>query len=233
MGKIDVKIEDWKNKLLDTGKRNRLINYKETKRSNINIVSPSAENLFDQLVIKEKHLSFSYPQDFLFDDLENEDENEGEVEKKKINVIPGNIETNKTIGEQQKTLKVLRGRAKTAMEEMGINTLYLSFGFLNWSEKKESLYLLSSPLVLVPVYLINKSLTSPYELAVHEDEIVVNPTLKHKLANDFGFQLPEFDHLKESLLEYLESIKKMVETGGGGVESRFQSQFISPVFFKN
>ena len=40
MQKIDDKIEHWKKRLLDLGKRNRLINFKETKRSNVGIISP-------------------------------------------------------------------------------------------------------------------------------------------------------------------------------------------------
>ena len=35
--KIDMKMEIWKKKLLDMGMRNRLLNYKDTKRGNINI----------------------------------------------------------------------------------------------------------------------------------------------------------------------------------------------------
>lgn len=37
MAAIDVRIDKWKKRLLDLGKRNRLINYRETKRSNIKI----------------------------------------------------------------------------------------------------------------------------------------------------------------------------------------------------
>ncbi len=37
---IDQKVEIWKNKLLDLGKRNRLINYRETKRSTLSIKTP-------------------------------------------------------------------------------------------------------------------------------------------------------------------------------------------------
>lgn len=33
MANIDTKYEVWKNKLLDLGKRNRLLNYRDTERS--------------------------------------------------------------------------------------------------------------------------------------------------------------------------------------------------------
>ena len=43
---IDQKVEIWKNKLLDLGKRNRLINYRETKRSTLSIKTPPIFDLF-------------------------------------------------------------------------------------------------------------------------------------------------------------------------------------------
>ncbi len=61
MAAIDMKIEKWKNKLLDLGKRNRLINYKETTRSTLAISEPDIFELFDQLVNQERKLSFPRP----------------------------------------------------------------------------------------------------------------------------------------------------------------------------
>ena len=60
-------------------------------------------------------------------------------------------------------------------------------------ESPDSKWELISPLVLVPVTLSIESLTSPYVLKIHEDEIVINPTLAYKLENDFGICLPEFE----------------------------------------
>lgn len=39
--KLHNRIEDWKKLLLDFGKRNRLINFLEGKRSNVRISTPS------------------------------------------------------------------------------------------------------------------------------------------------------------------------------------------------
>ena len=61
MTNIDAKLEIWKNKLLDLGKRNRLLNYKETARSTLKILSPDYEELFDLLVRKESELDFPTP----------------------------------------------------------------------------------------------------------------------------------------------------------------------------
>jgi hypothetical protein len=46
---MDTKIETWKNRLLDLGKRNRLLNYRDTKRSNLRIIVPEIYDLWGKL----------------------------------------------------------------------------------------------------------------------------------------------------------------------------------------
>ncbi len=60
MTSINLRIEKWKKKLLDLGKRNRLINYRETKRSNLKITSPEIDELYRKLVVDEDSLEFPY-----------------------------------------------------------------------------------------------------------------------------------------------------------------------------
>ncbi|MDR1562303.1 MAG: DUF4011 domain-containing protein, partial [Dysgonamonadaceae bacterium] len=47
---IEHKITVWKTKLLDLGKRNRLLNYKETKRSSLQILTPDCISLWKSFV---------------------------------------------------------------------------------------------------------------------------------------------------------------------------------------
>lgn len=202
MASIDLHIENWKKKLLDLGKRNRLINYKETKRSNLKITSPGIDELYRRLVEDEESLEFPYS-------LDDEDE-ESEGETRNI-ATRGDLQTNRSIKEQQKTLRNLRDKAKTAIEEQGVNILYLSFGFLKWKESNDSEQTLTSPIILVPVTLTLESITSPFVVNLHEDEIVLNPTLLHKLDNDFGMKIPDFDGHEDDIIEYLNSLNDIVQ----------------------
>ncbi len=178
MANIDIKYETWKNKLLDLGKRNRLLNYRDTARSNVKIEYPDCISLWDMFVKDEIPLIFPFAK-------ENDEDNESETK--------ANVETNKNVNDLQKTLRNLRNKAKTAIEEQGVNVLYLSFGFLKWTESEKSEQVFTSPLILVPVTLTVESINSPYVLRLHEDEIVLNPTLIYKLENDFGITLPTFE----------------------------------------
>src|SRR5665648_61905 len=202
MQNVVDKIERWKKRLLDLGKRNRLINFKETKRSNVGITSPDYDVLYKRVVHDENELSFSFPLKTTYDE---------DGEEHNISVQDGDLQTNKTLNEQQKTLKVLRDRAKTSMEGQGINSLYLTFGIIRWKESERSEVVISSPLVLVPVTLKVESITDPYVLQAHEDEIVVNPSLAFKFENDFGINVPEFDGHEDDITKYLSQISKIAK----------------------
>lgn len=202
MANLNEKIEHWKNKLLDLGKRNSLLNYKYTRRSNLRIEMPKIFDLWNSFVIQEEPLIFPIPAEPM--SPEEEDSNE-------TNLETDGIITNQSPQERQKTLNNIRSKAKTALEEQGINVLYLSFGFVGWTESENSSEVFTAPLILVPVALKLESMTSPFVLTLREDEIVANPTLKHKLENDFGIELPEFDSDSEdSLNDYFSKVNGII-----------------------
>ena len=197
---VNAKIENWKNRLLDLGKRNRLLNYRETKRSSLQILSPECFELYRSFVQDEQPLVFPN----IFEMVEiGEDGDEKEID------YP--IKTNQSPKETQRTLKYLRDKAKTALEEQGVNILYLSFGFLKWTESQNSEYWFNSPLLLVPVSLTIESITAPYILSLHEDEMVINPTLAFKFENDFGITLPKYNE-ENDLHSILEEIAQLTRT---------------------
>ena len=191
---IETKIEIWQNKLLDLGKRNKLLNYRETKRSTMHIIAPEIHEFWDSFVKNEKSVEFPF-----YHDIEEAEESS----------LFSNVQTNQSIKDMQKTLRNLRDKSKIATEEQGINALYLSFGFLEWNESKNSKQFFRSPLILVPVSLTVESISSPYILSLHEDEILINPTLQYKLTNDYGIILPDFDEDCD-LQEYFDSVNALV-----------------------
>lgn len=207
--KLHNRIEIWKKQLLDFGKRNRLINFLEGKRNNVTITNPSFSRLWELLVINEKEIKFPYAKKVQINDDGEEIYN---------TIIEGDIETNKPIEDLQKTLKSLRYKANTSIEEQGINTLYLTFGMLKWKEQNNSAQVYSSPIILVPVKLLIESITSPYRLVLHDDEIVINPTLAHKLDSDFGISIPDFDFSHDDPEEYLEKFAQKVENQNWNIE---------------
>lgn len=121
--KLQKSIKSWKELLLDFSKKNRLLNFTEGKRSSIKITSPSFDELYDIIVTQEKEVSFPYAKK-----MRIEDDGEETYEE----FVEGGVETTKSIDELQKTLKQLRYKANTSIEERGVNILFLTFGLLKY-----------------------------------------------------------------------------------------------------
>lgn len=209
--KLDNLIDKWKSLLLDFGKRNRLINYKEGKRSNIRFTLPSYNLIYDLFVTQEKEIILPYLKNSFEKTANNNWEN-------KYEIIKGDVETSVSVSELQITLKNLRNKAKTSIEERGVNILYLTFGLLKWTEQNNSNEFFLSPLILVPAKISIESLASPYKLTLHEDEIVVNPTLIQKIYNDYSIIIPEFDSAQDNIELYFDKIEEIIGNKGWTID---------------
>ena len=216
---MDKKIDLWKNKLLDLGKRNRLISYHETKHSTLSILKPSIFDLWDTLVKNEKPIEFPY-----YDDTEEFSKTENRNEDSFNN--DNCINTNQDISTLQKTLRNLRNKARTSEGEQGIHILHLAFGFLKWKEIQNSENYIYSPLILVPVNLTIKSISSPYVMELSDDEIVFNPALRYKLEQDFGLVFPEFEE-DTDLEMYLKSIDTIIKGNNWKVDFKSELSLFS------
>lgn len=215
MSLLDRKVEYWEHQLLDLGKRNRMINYRETKRTTLKFVEPSLCDIFEKLVLNEEELTFQRLIDketdirvfsilSLLDNLSSS-----------ITVTLGDIKTEESILERQKALKNLRTKSRLALEEQGTNILYLSFGFIEWKDGKgASAQWIKSPLILVPVTLVLESLNSPYKIKRYEDDIVVNPTLEYYLKTEYGIILPQFNIDTETASDYLQNLEEIADQRG-------------------
>lgn len=213
MGHTEQYIEKWKKKLLDLGKRNKLIAYHETKRSSLKITLPSMEELYNKIVQNGDTLEF-------VDVLEDDEFPEQIAEKQVL--------TDRTKEDQYKTLLSIRNKAKTAVDEQGVNILYIAFGFLDWTESEHSDQHFLSPIVLVPVSITVESITSPFKLTLYEDDVVVNPTLCFKLENDYGINLPSFEDSEElSISDYLDAIENIVFVNGWSIKKEAQLSLFS------
>ena len=212
---LDKKIEYWQNQLLDLGKRNKMINYRETKRATLKLVEPEFEELFNRIAVNEEELTFQSPVDKNSDIRTYSVLSLLETLSCPIPVNIGDIKADGSILERQKTLKQMRSKSRLALDEQGTNILYLVSGFVEWKEKNDtSAPWIKSPLILVPVSLVLESINTPYILKKYDDDIVVNPTLAYLFERDYGITLPTFDPDEESLNEFMDSMEKLVDRKG-------------------
>lgn len=211
---IEDKLLYWQKRLLDLGKRNRLINCPLPKNTNriqrhsLLINRPSINELWSIFSDSDKKLIF---------DLSSESctglETDSNHENLSVEDEDSFVKTNQTINETNKTLRSLMKKAKAFTEEKGINALYLAFGFLNWLENGNEGQEKRSPLLLVPVKLSQEDLFSPFVLSRSDEEITINHSLSQKLFNDFDIAIPEFNE-NAGLDSYLTSVLDIVSTLG-------------------
>jgi hypothetical protein len=208
---IAARIEAWRTQLLDTTKRNRLINFKTGRTGGITLVHPDPGELWHHLVVNDAALTFVWQRNLI--DLPPEKEPEGEnsltlyepVEqapeeasaqdllercRRSPRLRPDHLLTDMPDRPLAARLARLALNAKEALTEQGVNTLYVAFGFLRWFESPDSRVEIRSPLLLVPVRLERASVEAPWRLRAEEEDILPNHSLAQLLSNEFRLRLP-------------------------------------------
>lgn len=193
--KILDRLESWKRSLLDLTMRNRLLNFKEGKAT-ISIECPEPAKLEDMLAGGQRFkllgramvLDANDARDStLFTERQNED-------GRKLYVIDamsrGELHAGLPETDLDGRLTDLFRASRLAFEEGGANILYLCLGFLKWTQS-DGAGPYRAPLILIPVSLERKSIRSGFRLALHDDEVRLNPTLIQLLAQDFDLSMPE------------------------------------------
>src|SRR5262249_54491211 len=91
------------------------------------------------------------------------------------------------------TLDRIAAEARREQAEFGFSQLRLAICFLRWSNLKEKPpERFDSPLLLLPVRLTKKKgVRDTWLLEATEDEIEVNPVLRHHLKQLYDLDLPE------------------------------------------
>lgn len=85
--------------------------------------------------------------------------------------------------------------SKLAEEENGKSTLYLGIGLLKWFEPRNRDVPRFAPILLIPVELSRKSVTSKYTLKSREEETMINITLIEYLKQEYNLNLHALETL--------------------------------------
>ena len=200
------------NQLLDLGKRNRLLNYKDTGLKTLKLLNKNVEEIF-RSVKAYRDLYFFDVDLALQENYDNAPEEEKQANSDLLHlsydyvygVVRKQIKGRELIAykesyQLQRALKSLMKDHKSSLIEKGINPLYISFGFIHYIED-EITY--TAPLLLISVELNNE--TGQFELRQYEDDILLNPTLKFYLDTAYGIDLIDYDD--EAYSTYIEKLK--------------------------
>ena len=219
---MDKKLEALANHLLDTGKRNNLINFRQTKSSTLEVLVPNSEELFakaegtaDFVVYDPK---ITDDEDTLLSLSRNNEEDQKKLDRDAYKEkYAGRIKRDQILlfspwASPLSVLKKIHKTADTAIEETGVNVAYMAFGFVHWKESENSDQVMTAPLLLVPVTFTNDSMISPYHVHMTGDDVVVNPTFSYMLHSMYGFHLPAYEG--ENLQDYNEKVEEKIRKLG-------------------
>ena len=204
--RIRVTVDAWKRNLLDLSGRNRALNFKPTKVSTITIVDEQPAEVFRYLYIQEKPMRFKAAPE---EDRNNPpsgdplSEFEEESHAAEADFVPydasevnerhqdGFLQTTSTTEALDKSLRRIDEQAQVSVEELGVNTLFLTLGMLHYNDSRDSGTSLKAPLVLLPVTLTRKTARAGYTLSTGDDDPLVNPALREYLKRGYGVTLPD------------------------------------------
>lgn len=218
MATLQAKLDEWKRQLLDLSKRNRLLHFRETKRQTLRVQQPELDAVFQRIVGSEKPLAVigvdRKAQLDLGDGATADSDEPALVPVRTDTAVKPKLGEVLFAGAPEvvaTALYTLRARSKTEREERGVGVLFLAFGFLHWFESDDSDYEVVSPIVLVPVELERETALDPYRLVLRDDDIVVNPTLRKVMEDQFRIQLPDLpDEDSWSVSDYLDKVSQCV-----------------------
>ena len=190
------KIEASRRELLDLSLRNPLLNYRPSRARGVEIVGESVAQVFNTLVGQGKAMSFladstrdggptlwDEEDDLSADPLRSADQSDSRLQTAESQ---SNLE--------RRLLNTYR-LANSAVEETGVNTLFLAIGMLLWYESDSSQQVRYAPLVLVPVRLERAGVRKRFTVHYTGDDLGVNLSLIEKVREDFGLALPGQDAL--------------------------------------
>ncbi|MFQ6053822.1 MAG: DUF4011 domain-containing protein, partial [Candidatus Bathyarchaeia archaeon] len=210
-------MEDWKRRLIDLSRRNRLIYFTPTRSSNIRIERPDMTAVFERLVVLGRSWEIWQPPPAETGGGAGAPSGRRALRRpKRTQFVPAGVEPRQL----DRALRNLRRRSASEYRERGVRILYVTFGMLNWKEPG-SPQTIRSPVVLTPVELSRKSRRDLYRIEVPavEDEAILNPALKLKLEYDYGIELPPMpDFEEQGLEEYLEAVAEVGKDLGWSVE---------------
>lgn len=195
-----TRLEKWQRRLLDLSLRNRLLNFKETKKT-LRVLCSDLGNLEDALAQGEAFQIHAKPQDLDGEQLRSAELYTGRTGKdagrelliEEFKSRRLRIDASQSLVERC-TTEIFR-EARSSLEEGGANILYLALGFLQWFESKSSSQPRRAPIILVPLELERKSVQEGFRIRQSDDEPRINTTLLELLSQDFDLSIDGMDPL--------------------------------------
>ncbi len=206
-------IDVWRKELINLARTNRLLYFRHTKSSTLEIVrEPDQVPQVVERLLTGGSWRFHFPPEL--DEKQETDDDQLFANEIAQVPEPDELITTKTDARTlRNALRLLDRRATQEFMDKGLWILYLAAGILHWSDP-DTHEPAESPLVLIPVQLYRENPREPYELRRAEEDVVINPALGVKLA-DFGIDLPTIEEDEFDLEAVLVEVEQALASHPG------------------
>lgn len=216
-------IRRWRESLVNLTGRNRLLNFSVTRASTLPITLPDHNQVLQRLQSGQR-LTFGA----LKPPPAKADESEDDLAPPSSSRSPAWADPSAKIERDTRwlganvepaaltlALRNLMTRTNQTFMDTGLWTLYVAFGTLTWIDPVDSKKY-RSPLVLVPASLQSPGPRMPAELALGQEDVVVNPALVLKMQG-LDLEIPrEIDLDEPSALDaYMRKLQRLVAGRAG------------------
>ena len=175
----ELRVEQWKRKLLDLSLRNTLLNVRDSAKF---------------MPISEGEI-FAAP---LPDGGENSSSSQS-MEREMVDVLPPpeagepiKFKSGLAEKELRSRLKSLYLASRSSFNESGVNSLFFAVGFVNWCEK-EGGDVHRAPLILIPAQLVRQTAAPGYKLMRTDEDAVVNFCLLEMMRSQYGIPIRDVE----------------------------------------
>lgn len=230
---VGAALEILRNRLLEIGKRNRLINtpLKNKRAKQLIVVDELSDETFRLLYRENRRMSFlpvaeDSPEEETELNLRESDAPASGIEDpvyvppeveelgedgRAARHVDDFLQSSLTPEKLQKRLLGLSLDARSLEEEQGVSVLYLALGFLHWYEDDRSDIERFAPLLLLPVNLERSSVQGRFYLSIREQDLEPNLSLRAMLETDFGIKLPDLPETDEWVpSQYFEDLRQSI-----------------------
>lgn len=195
-----TRLDRWRRKLLDLTLRNRLLNFRETKKT-IPILCPDLPALEDALADGATFRVLPRLKDLTEGDPRSQEVHLRRTGKDALaNILREELQASRlhadlTPEELDRRLLETYRAARLGLEEGGASALYLALGFCAWYETPQSTQRRLAPILLLPLELHRKSALEGFSVRLSDDEPRLNVTLLEMLKQDHGITIEGLDPL--------------------------------------
>ncbi len=192
----EKRLSIWKNRLLDTSTRNRLLDVRlESNRRLLAVLYQEPQLLLQELLKNQSFTLLGQPRW-----LSEQDPRSRQVAELQAgyDVVQKEVEENFRAHRLQihldeaevlrRSLELFRAD-RINLEETGSSTLFLGLGSLLWYETERTEVKRRAPIALLPVELVRVRVKDPYKVRWRGEDIRINLTLLRKLKADFELDL--------------------------------------------